>query len=66
MDSPICGMMMSVGMILSLRPTGLHTGLGANEYYSVPGGAPAVVRTITSLNAKFAKKYREGTPRTAT
>src|SRR5579864_6086647 len=42
MDSPICGMMMSVGMILSLRPTVLHTRLGANEYYSVPGWAPAV------------------------
>jgi hypothetical protein len=34
MDSPIWGMMMSVGMISFHGATVLKNGLGANEYYS--------------------------------
>src|SRR4029077_10054704 len=53
MDSPIWGMMMSVGMIsLPLGPRSLTETLRANGYYIVPG--PGI-----SFNTEFAKNGRE-------
>src|SRR5579864_2808506 len=60
MDSPICGMMMSVGMMLSLRPTVVHTRSGANEHYSVPRGARWSALQAKNITAEFAEKCRGG------
>jgi hypothetical protein len=47
-------------MILSLRPTVVENGLGANEYYSVPGELRSPARQAKSITAEFAEKCRGG------